>query len=549
MNWFSARGAEMGRTFRKGEGLICARIADTRACSHARLVCYTFLEQLETSKKRKHEQLGDIRRSDAEVGLRLEPSSSSSSSSSPATDRLRPLRAHCGALKTSEQQGARPLLLWSAVAGMMLALTFTCRALLVFLLSDSVRTDRTAPFLITQNMWPRGCVLDCQRGRHRAVCGSNGRLYKSMCAFQRAQCINTQLRLAPQAHCSDPSLSKCQLARAQALETSTHVSPGAAIFVPECSPDGHFLPVQCHSQTGYCWCSMPDGKPVSGTSVLHLTPNCTDDVGEPGPTLDPRKHAELTAPPNCVTIVLISDPKCKRSDRRPTDSAQTCDRERASLLSQMSSSWQEKRFIPECSADGRYNPVQCHAYTGYCWCVRVDSGRPVPGTSARNHIPECPGAKEAPTRRRYGERPLPGCPGARKKQFLQSLVRALQLEAEHAGSLSPYQASNTLPSSSPSPSLNAPPSSTPSSSTLDVSSPAALQAVEASGPEVVLRWHFSQLDVDSSGVLSEREARPLRQFLRQKLKPRRCAKKFAQYCDMDRDRGLTLEELRVCLGL
>lgn len=58
------------------------------------------------------------------------------------------------------------------------------------------------PFLIAENMWPRGCVLDCQRGRHRAVCGSNGRLYKSQCAFQRAQCINTQLRVAPRAHCS-----------------------------------------------------------------------------------------------------------------------------------------------------------------------------------------------------------------------------------------------------------------------------------------------------------------------------------------------------------
>lgn len=63
------------------------------------------------------------------------------------------------------------------------------------------------PFLITENMWPRGCVLDCQRGRHRAVCGTNGRLYKSLCAFQRAQCINTQLRLAPRAHCSGTDTS------------------------------------------------------------------------------------------------------------------------------------------------------------------------------------------------------------------------------------------------------------------------------------------------------------------------------------------------------
>lgn len=49
--------------------------------------------------------------------------------------------------QTSEQQGvkgARPFLVWSAAAGMMLALTFTCRALLVFLLSECVEADRTA---------------------------------------------------------------------------------------------------------------------------------------------------------------------------------------------------------------------------------------------------------------------------------------------------------------------------------------------------------------------------------------------------------------------
>uniref|UniRef100_A0A3Q4GGJ0 Kazal-like domain-containing protein n=1 Tax=Neolamprologus brichardi TaxID=32507 RepID=A0A3Q4GGJ0_NEOBR len=110
----------------------------------------------------------------------------------------------------------------------------------------------SCPFLITENMWPRGCVLDCQRGRHRPVCGSNGRLYKSLCAFQRAQCINTQLRHVPRGHCT-----KCQLARAQGFEARARSrgSPAAAVFVPACSPEGHFMPIQCHNQTGYCWCS------------------------------------------------------------------------------------------------------------------------------------------------------------------------------------------------------------------------------------------------------------------------------------------------------
>ncbi|XP_054867810.1 SPARC-related modular calcium-binding protein 1-like isoform X2 [Amphiprion ocellaris] len=435
----------------------------------------------------------------------------------------------------------------------MLALTFTCRALLLFLLTESVQTDRKPPFLITENMWPRGCVLDCHRGRHRAVCGSNGRLYKSLCAFQRAQCINTQLRLAPQTHCSDPVQTKCQLVRSQVLEArtlSSSFSPSSAVFVPECSSEGHFLPTQCHNQTGYCWCSMPDGKPVSGTTVLHVVPNCTDLITKLVQHTDTDSAAieELTAPPFWVTILMNSEPKSNRSVRRPTDSPLTCERERSSLLSEIRSAFQDERFIPECTADGRYSPVQCHSATGYCWCVRVDSGRPLPGTSARNRIPDCTGAGEAPTDRKYKDKPLPGCPGARKKQFLKSLVRALQLEAEHAGTLSPHQASNSSPSTSPS---SAPPSSPPSSSSssLDVAASAAPEAEDSSGPEAVLRWFFIQLDVDSSGVLSEREARPLRQFLRRRLKPRRCAKKFAQYCDRDGDRGLTMEELKTCLNL
>uniref|UniRef100_A0A3B4FBN9 Thyroglobulin type-1 domain-containing protein n=1 Tax=Pundamilia nyererei TaxID=303518 RepID=A0A3B4FBN9_9CICH len=128
----------------------------------------------------------------------------------------------------------------------------------------------------------------------------------------------------------DPLQTKCQLARAQGLEARARSrgSPAAAVFVPACGPEGHFMPIQCHNQTGYCWCSTPDGKPVSGTTALHVIPNCTGQL-------------------------------CFIQTR------------------------EDERFIPECTADGRYSPVQCHTATGYCWCVRVDTGRPRPGTSAR----------------------------------------------------------------------------------------------------------------------------------------------------------------------
>ncbi|KAG1932663.1 SPARC-related modular calcium-binding protein [Pimephales promelas] len=233
----------------------------------------------------------------------------------------------------------------------MLALTFTCRVLLISLLSNSVKMTDENQLLVLDKQWPRVCVLDCARGRRQAVCGSNGRMYKSLCSFQRAQCINSQLRMDTLSTCTDALSSKCQLARSQALRASAR-SDSLAVFIPICDDDGSYAEVQCHTQTGFCWCSSADGMPVSGSSVLHLRPNCTERaVPDPVPTTE--------------------------------DSLRNCEHERLSLLAEASIQGSDERFIPECSADGRYKSIQCHGGTGYCWCVRVDSGRPIPGTSDR----------------------------------------------------------------------------------------------------------------------------------------------------------------------
>uniref|UniRef100_A0A8C1ZZM7 Thyroglobulin type-1 domain-containing protein n=1 Tax=Cyprinus carpio TaxID=7962 RepID=A0A8C1ZZM7_CYPCA len=354
--------------------------------------------------------------------------------------------------------------------------------------------------------WRQACVLDCARGRHQAVCGSNGRMYKSLCSFQRAQCINRQLRPAAVSTCTgelhhrkqrllnrDALRSKCQLARSQALQASTR-SDSFAVFIPECKADGTYTEVQCHNQTGYCWCSSPDGIPVSGSSVLHLRPNCTGES-----CLRARSTRDaINLPPFWVTILLNSDPNGNRSVKRPAgekerqlrlhlsvlktefvlffysaDSLKTCEHEQMSMLAEEAIQGPEERFVPECSADGRYRAVQCHRSTGYCWCVRVDSGRPVPGTSA----------------------------SIRKAEFLTSLIQAFRQEVESGASYSH------------------------------------------------LRLYFTLLDADSDGLLNEREARPLRLLLRRTLRPRRCAKKFMQFCDRNADRRLSAEELTSCLGI
>ena len=37
-------------------------------------------------------------------------------------------------------------------------------------------------------------------------------------------------------------------------------------------------------------------------------------------------------------------------------------------------------FIPQCTDDCNWEPIQCWGSTGYCWCVNED-GQEIPGTS------------------------------------------------------------------------------------------------------------------------------------------------------------------------
>ena len=46
-------------------------------------------------------------------------------------------------------------------------------------------------------------------------------------------------------------------------------------------------------------------------------------------------------------------------------------------------------YVPQCSEDGNFAPVQCHGSTGYCWCVRPDTGEPVGESMTRSQQPQC----------------------------------------------------------------------------------------------------------------------------------------------------------------
>lgn len=76
-------------------------------------------------------------------------------------------------------------------------------------------------------------------------------------------------------------------------------------------------------------------------------------------------------------------------------------------------------YVPECTADGRYQRVQCYKSTGYCWCVNEDTGKNIPGTSTKDKKPLCDLIVPL-------TRPMKGCPEPKKTEFLKELKSFLR---------------------------------------------------------------------------------------------------------------------------
>ncbi|TKS87144.1 SPARC-related modular calcium-binding protein 1 [Collichthys lucidus] len=370
------------------------------------------------------------------------------------------------------------------------------------------------------------CGVICSRTQGKPVCGSDGRSYETGCELQRARCQDKTLTLAHRGRCrgknwvkidqlpvapaptstsegrdlelKDAGQSKCRVERTQALEQARR--PQESMFIPDCNEDGTFAQVQCHTLTGYCWCVTSDGKPVSGSSVQNRTPVCSDDGSKPTPTM------ETHVPP-------------EGDEKVPS-----CDQERQSALEEARQNPREAIFIPDCGPGGLYKPVQCHQSTGYCWCVLVDTGRPIPGTSTRYQTPECDSAarsRVSDTEDPFQGRDLTGCPEGKKVEFITSLLDALTTDM--------VQAIN-----SPAPSGGGRFVEPDPSHTLE---------------ERVVHWYFAQLDNNGSHDINKKELKPFKRYLKKKAKPKKCARKFTDYCDLNKDRAISLQELKGCLGV
>uniref|UniRef100_A0A1A8LZ17 SPARC related modular calcium binding 1 n=2 Tax=Nothobranchius pienaari TaxID=704102 RepID=A0A1A8LZ17_9TELE len=458
----------------------------------------------------------------------------------------------------------------------VLVLTFSCflAPLLLCYLPEVSAQKSGSRWLIGDR--DSHCGISCSRTLGKSVCGSDGRSYETGCELQKARCRDKTLTLAHRGRCraksfqhpvapaptsslegrdvesKDASQSKCRSERNVALELSRR--PQEAIFIPECNEDGTYAQVQCHTLTGYCWCVTNDGKPVSGSSVHNRTPVCSESVTDkpPGPpttgkrvsfrfflTLNPDEGSkptptmethispegeEITAPTLWKKQLVSQENKQNSSTVRRQEKVPSCDQERQIALDEAGRSPHRDFFIPDCGTGGLYKAVQCHQSTGYCWCVLVDTGRPIPGTSTRYKTPECDEAARSQISGAYDpfqDRPLTGCPEGKKVEFVTSLLDALTTDM--------VQAIN-----SPAPSGGGRFVEPDPSHTLE---------------ERVVHWYFAQLDNNSSHDINKKELKPFKRYLKKKAKPKKCARKFTDYCDLNKDRAISLQELKGCLGV
>ncbi len=67
--------------------------------------------------------------------------------------------------------------------------------------------------------------------------------------------------------------------------------------------------------------------------------------------------------------------------------------------------------------------------------------------------------------------------------------------------------------------------------------------------ERVVLWYFAQLDNNGSHDINKKEMKPFKRYVKKKAKPKRCARKFTDYCDLNKDKAISLQELKGCLGV
>ncbi|XP_072018955.1 SPARC-related modular calcium-binding protein 1-like isoform X2 [Amphiura filiformis] len=260
---------------------------------------------------------------------------------------------------------------------------------------------------------------------------------------------------------------------------------------------------------------------------LFLSLNSDEQPEEPTGNSDSR---EADPGPILTTKQVIITPQETESSNSAAASdesvvgPQSCEVERQKAIFEAERLPNSGVFIPQCKNDGSFKAVQCHDEAQYCWCVYVDTGRPIPGTSSKaSNKEDCnPNALSGGT----GDgRIFEGCSDETKEDFLETMIEWMTSQMMETLNID-----------------------TSHSDTWFGDRPTTFMSSHVSPQERVARWKFRQLDVDNNNLLEKAEIRPFKKTELKSVKAAKmCKRNFIDYCDADSNEDLSMGEWLKCL--
>ncbi|NXF03730.1 THYG protein, partial [Smithornis capensis] len=181
------------------------------------------------------------------------------------------------------------------------------------------------------------------------TCTKEGRYEEVQCYAGECWCLDSMGKEVPGSRLRGKRPrcpTDCEKQRRSLQNLKQNLPAGSDLFIPSCSKDGNFLPLQCYGTN--CFCVDLNGKTIPGIR------------GRTGKLMQCPSACQVTAGQEFLKAVklLLSDP---------------------SAVSQLSSI-----YVPQCDADGAWRQVQCsgppeQAFEWYeRWIAENNEGEPLP---------------------------------------------------------------------------------------------------------------------------------------------------------------------------
>uniref|UniRef100_A0A6I8SDX4 Nidogen-1 n=1 Tax=Xenopus tropicalis TaxID=8364 RepID=A0A6I8SDX4_XENTR len=109
----------------------------------------------------------------------------------------------------------------------------------------------------------------------------------------------------------EPEKTACQLHLDSILGSpSVRGARPVGQYIPQCDESGNYIPRQCHSGSGYCWCVDRFGNELPGTRTgPGLSPPCLGIVTHPPPTVGPPVRPDVVPLPPGTHLLFAQSGK------------------------------------------------------------------------------------------------------------------------------------------------------------------------------------------------------------------------------------------------